>query len=128
VNKKELIDALKDYPDEAEIRIWRWTDNGSEYYLTNPTLSNNPSIHPGTFDLGLDRLIPEATAEVGELVEFRYKRGHMDWEDTSVYVTREFNNRQEIEKYAETVSRILDTEVRWNYKGYSQGHYVNVNR
>ena len=128
MNKKELINALKDYPDGTEIRLWRWTDNGSEYCQTNPAMNNNPDIHPETFELVIGRLIPEATAEVGEQVEFKCKRGkNINWEDMPIFVTRGFDNRQGIEAYAETLSQALDTEVRWNYKGYFQGHYVNVN-
>ena len=127
MNKRKLIDALENYPDEAEIRLWRWTDNGSEYYRTFPKLNNNPDIHPETFDLAIGRLIPEETAEARDQVEFKFKRKPMKWEDMPVFVTRGFNDRQEIEKYAETLSQALGVEVRWNYKGYSQGHYVNVN-
>jgi hypothetical protein len=57
MNKKEFLKALKKYPDDTEIRLWRWTDNGSEYYQTNPSISNNPYIHPETFELVIGRLI-----------------------------------------------------------------------
>lgn len=51
MTKGELIDALKRYPDNAEIRLLRWTPRGYRYYLTNPTLSNNPDIRTDCFDI-----------------------------------------------------------------------------
>ena len=53
MNKKQLLDALSQYPDDAEIRIWKWTSSGSKYYLTNQTLTNNPITHPERFDLSI---------------------------------------------------------------------------
>jgi YHS domain-containing protein len=43
MTKRELIDALKNYPNDAEIVIWEWTKDGSKYYFTNPTCQNDPS-------------------------------------------------------------------------------------
>jgi hypothetical protein len=51
MTKKDLLKALEQYPDDTEIRIWDWTSSGSKYYLTNPTLTNNPTSHPERFDL-----------------------------------------------------------------------------
>ena len=53
MNKKQLIEALNKYPDDAEVRIWTWTKNGSKYFLTNPTLTNNPDVRADCFDLSL---------------------------------------------------------------------------
>jgi len=66
MNKKELLKALEQYPDETEIRIWEWTSSGSKYYLTNPTLTNNPETRPDRFDLVAD--YREVTDSMSELV------------------------------------------------------------
>lgn len=46
MNKKQIIEALKDYPDEAEIVLWGWTDEGSKCYYLNPTCGNDPIKRP----------------------------------------------------------------------------------
>ena len=66
MNKKELLKALEQYPDETEIRIWEWTSSGSKYYLTNPTLTNNPETRPDRFDLVAG--YREVTDSMSELV------------------------------------------------------------
>ena len=39
-----------------------------------------------------------------------------------------FNPRlREGGEYAARLSKVFKTEVRWNYEGLSQGHYINVN-
>ena len=43
MNKKELLEALKNYPNNAEIVIWEYTKDGSKHYFTNPTCQNDPS-------------------------------------------------------------------------------------
>ena len=65
MTKKELLKALEQYPDETEIRIWRWTSSGSKFYLTTPTLNNNPEIRPARFDIVADYI--EVTDDMSEL-------------------------------------------------------------
>jgi len=66
MTKKDLLKALEQYSDETEIRIWEWTSSGSKYYLTNPTLTNNPEIYPARFDLVAGYI--EVTDNMSELV------------------------------------------------------------
>ena len=51
MNKKQIIEALKDYPEEAEIVLWRWTDEGSKRYYLNPTCGNNPVEKPQRYEV-----------------------------------------------------------------------------
>lgn len=51
MNKQELLKALENYPDNAEIVIWKWTETGSKYYYTNQTCTNNTDRHPDRFEL-----------------------------------------------------------------------------
>ena len=53
MTKKQLIEALKNYPDTTEIVVWTWTEKGSKYYWTNATLTNNPEARPERFELCL---------------------------------------------------------------------------
>ena len=39
MNKKMMLDAMKDLPDDAEIYIWSWQSDGAHIYFTNPTLN-----------------------------------------------------------------------------------------
>ena len=64
MNKKQLIEALNEYPDDAEIRIWKWTSSGSKYYLTNPTMTNNPDVRSDCFDLSLAGEVTDLMREV----------------------------------------------------------------
>ena len=67
MTKKDLLKALEQYPDETEIRIWKWTSSGSKYYLTNPTLTDNPETQPARFDLVADYI--EVTDSMNELAK-----------------------------------------------------------
>ena len=60
-------------------------------------------------------------------IEFKIKQESTKWEDTPVNRTQTIHNVYEIIKYAERLSKVFKTEIRWNYKGLSQGHYINVN-
>jgi len=60
-----------------------------------------------------------------EKVEFRIKQKGVRWEDTPIYVVRSFCDRKAILDFAIDIVEMFQTEVRWNYKGVSQGHYVN---
>ena len=60
-------------------------------------------------------------------IEFKVKQENTKWEDTPVNRTQEIHNAYEIVKYAERLSKVFHTEIRWNYEGLSQGHYVDIN-
>ena len=64
MTKKDLIEALTRYPDDAEIRIWKWTKNGSKFYLTNPTMTNNPDVRTDCFDLCLGPQVTDLMMEL----------------------------------------------------------------
>lgn len=51
MNKKQLIESLKDYNDETEIVLWRWTDEGSKRYFLNPTCGNDPTEKPEYYEV-----------------------------------------------------------------------------
>jgi hypothetical protein len=51
MTKQELIKALKNYPDNAEIVVWQWTKDESKYYYTQQTLSNDPITRPERFEI-----------------------------------------------------------------------------
>ena len=59
-----------------------------------------------------------------EKVEFRIKQEGVKWEDTPVDFTMFFGNRNKIFDFAIELAKIHQTEVRWNFEGLSQGHYV----
>lgn len=42
MNKKQLIEMLKDYPEDTEIALWRWTEDGSKWFYLNPCCTNDP--------------------------------------------------------------------------------------
>ena len=46
-----IIEALKDYPEEAEIVLWRWTDEGSKRYYLSPTCGNDPVEKPQRYEV-----------------------------------------------------------------------------
>jgi len=60
-------------------------------------------------------------------IEFKVKQEGTKWEDIPVNRVMSIHNFYEITKYAERLSKVFQTEIRWNYRGISQGHYVNVN-
>lgn len=61
------------------------------------------------------------------VIEFKVKQENTKWEDTRINRTRTIHSINEILEYAERLSKTFGTEIRWNYKGLSQGHYVDVN-
>ena len=134
MNKKELIEALKKYPDDTEIRVWTWTKKGSKYYLTNPTLTNNPNVRTDCFDLAMACEVSDLMAEVKNpttiQVEFKYKRKGVSWENTPITAIKNVNDDVFAEETADSFARWLSdgfkAEVRWNYEGYGQGHYVTA--
>jgi hypothetical protein len=63
-----------------------------------------------------------------EKVEFRIKQEGIKWEDTPVDFTSSFFSRSGIDYFAKQTSKIHQAEVRWNFEGLSQGHYVNASR
>ena len=64
-------------------------------------------------------------------VEFKIRVPETDrWEDTPVYTSKALSgSTEEIAKDAEEIAEGIafskHSEVRWNYAGQSQGHYVN---
>jgi hypothetical protein len=64
---------------------------------------------------------------MGTKIEFRVKQEKIDWEDTPVAITVEIDNLANITDFANRLSKMSETKIRWNYKGCSQGHYVNAN-
>ena len=61
MTKQQIIEALKNYPDDAEIIIWEWTNTGSKRYYTERTLTNDPEKRPGSFEIyGTFQIKPEA--------------------------------------------------------------------
>jgi hypothetical protein len=57
-------------------------------------------------------------------IEFKIKDDDKNWEDTPVYITVEIDERKNVDDFAQRLSRMFEKEVRWNFEGLSQGHYV----
>jgi len=57
-------------------------------------------------------------------IEFKIKDDDKTWEDTPVFVVAELNSRSDIFDFAINLTRMYDREIRWNFEGLSQGHYV----
>lgn len=63
-------------------------------------------------------------------VEFKVKEDNVRWEDTGIihvigYETDDLNFASEkAYEDAKKISNERKAEVRWNHKGYIQGHYV----
>ena len=58
-------------------------------------------------------------------VEFKLKQEGLKWEDTPVYLAQTFFDHSDIDYFAKSLSKRFNTEVRWNFKDLTQGHYVN---
>ena len=63
-----------------------------------------------------------------EKVEFKIKQEGVKWEDTPVDFATKLSNRGAINYVAMRLAKKHGTEVRWNFEGISQGHYVNASR
>lgn len=134
MNKKELIEALKKYPDDTEIRVWAWTKKGSKYYLTNPTLTNNPNVRTDCFDLAMACEVSDLMAEVKNpttiQVEFKIDRRGVCWENIHIYDAKNFrvdgSEEEAANLHARWLSRLWKAQVRWNYENCLQGHYVTA--
>lgn len=63
-----------------------------------------------------------------ETVEFRIKQEGVRWEDTPVDLASSFFTLGDITYFAKRISEIHQAEVRWNFEGLSQGHYVDASR
>ncbi len=61
-------------------------------------------------------------------VEFKVKQEGLRWEDTPVYLANTFFDHSGIDYFANRISEIHQAEVRWNFEGSFQGHYVNASR
>jgi len=64
-------------------------------------------------------------------VEFKIRVPQADrWEDTPVYLSKTLSGTkdeiaQEAQEIAEGIAFSQSSDVRWNYKGSTQGHYVD---
>ncbi len=64
-------------------------------------------------------------------VEFKTRVPETDrWEETPIYISRTLSGTDgEIEEQAKEVAEGIaftkHSEIRWNYKGQTQGHYVD---
>ena len=64
-------------------------------------------------------------------VEFKIRVPEKDrWEDTPLYISKALSGTKEeiasqAEEIAEGIAFSKHSEVRWNYEGQSQGHYVD---
>ena len=61
-------------------------------------------------------------------IEFKIKDDDENWEDTPVCITVEINERKNVDDFAQRLSRMFEKEVRWNFEGLSQGHYVEARK
>lgn len=61
-----------------------------------------------------------------ETVEYKIKEEGKRWEDTPVFMTDCMSPKDpwSINKYADFLARCHNAEVRWNFRGSSQGHYI----
>ena len=63
-------------------------------------------------------------------VEFKIKRSGVCWEDTIIYDTKNFridgSEEEAANLHARWLSSLWKAQVRWNYKRFSQGHYVTA--
>lgn len=60
MTKAEMIKLLEDYPDDAQILIWRWTENGSQWRIANPTCGRKTNAVVIT---GADFILSEKEAD-----------------------------------------------------------------
>ncbi len=64
-------------------------------------------------------------------VEFKIRVPEVDrWEDTPVYLSKSLSGSteeiaEEAKEIAEGIAFSQHSEVRWNYEGDTQGHYVD---
>jgi hypothetical protein len=64
-------------------------------------------------------------------VEFKIRQPQTDrWEETPVYISKALSGTAEeiakdAKEIAEGIAFSKHSEVRWNYEGQSQGHYVD---
>ena len=59
-------------------------------------------------------------------IEFKVKTGNLTWEETPVNRTKTFTELHEIVAYAKRLANLFQNEIRWNYQGLTQGHYVDL--
>ncbi len=99
------------------------------FFPVPPSTKTNPSMkqaHPAVrlFDFK-EKSIMEKT------VEFKIHVPEVDrWEDTPVYRSKTMNGTaDEVEKEAQEIAEGIafsqSSDVRWNYEGSVQGHYVD---
>lgn len=62
-----------------------------------------------------------------EKIEIKVQRKPwMPWEKIPVMFTTIVESAEDADKFAYGISLAMWHEVRWNYVGYSQGHYVQA--
>lgn len=65
-------------------------------------------------------------------VEFKIRAPQADrWEDTPVYLKKTLSGtkdeiEQDVQEIAEGIAFSQSSDVRWNYEGDTQGHYVDA--
>lgn len=64
---------------------------------------------------------------MSEKIEFKVQRDpYIPWEELPVLFTGKAESIDEADGFAYGMSVICGQEVRWNYTGSAQGHYVNA--
>ena len=62
-----------------------------------------------------------------EKIEFKVQLDpYIPWEELPVLFTGKADSIDEADRFAYRMSVIFGQEVRWNYPGSGQGHYVNA--
>ena len=62
-----------------------------------------------------------------EKVEFKIQQDPWTpWEEIPVRMTTVIETPKEANDFAWAMSTVLEQEVRWNYVGSHQGHYINA--
>ena len=64
---------------------------------------------------------------MSEKIELKVQRDpYVRWEELPVLFTGKVDSIDEADGFAYRMSVIFGQEVRWNYTGSGQGHYVNA--
>jgi hypothetical protein len=109
-----------------------------EKIMSYPIRGPPNSLHPFLARKNLIHPKPAASSQqaftfkeikMQETVEFKIRVPEVDrWGDTPVYISKTLSGTTEeiaaeAEEIAEGIAFDKHSEVRWNYKGQSQGHY-----
>jgi hypothetical protein len=121
----ERAAALSDTAN-AEVR-WNWEGSLQGHYIT-ANLSRLPEqwLHElwSGYAASLDK--PREIEHNSGTVEFKVWAG-LGWASTPVSATRKCKDATKARKWAEIFSDTANAEIRWNWVGSLQGHYVSVN-